>query len=161
MKKLTIFVFMALLCCTLLAGCAGNYSPKQLGEYGEVYKSTDLDIDGSNSVINISKISKTSRSVIVDIGAPTADQIAWAYEKFMYFNLEDEKGNIKISLEKNSKGLIKLLIADNGIGLPSNVNIENPKDVGIILIKSLTEQIEGSIELLPLPGTAYEINFTD
>ncbi len=80
---------------------------------------------------------------------------------FAYAFPSNEKGNIKISLEKNSKGLIKLLIADNGIGLPSNVNIENPKDVGIILIKSLTEQIEGSIELLPLPGTAYEINFTD
>ncbi|WP_413827152.1 sensor histidine kinase, partial [Methanobrevibacter sp. UBA313] len=68
---------------------------------------------------------------------------------FAYAFPSNEKGNIKISLEKNSKGLIKLLIADNGIGLPSNVNIENPKDVGIILIKSLTEQIEGSIELLP------------
>jgi hypothetical protein len=81
-----------------------SHTPEQLGKYGEVYKSSNEDIDGSNSVINVTNIYKKGNNIIIDVGAPTADQIAWAYKKFMFFDALDDHGkSIKIGQISMSK----------------------------------------------------------
>lgn len=70
----------------------------------------------------------------------------------------NEKGIIKIKLNINENRLVTLTIEDNGIGLPENINIDNPTSLGLIVITNLTKQLEGSIKLLNLKnGTGYKI----
>jgi PAS domain S-box-containing protein len=78
---------------------------------------------------------------------------------FNYAFPNNEDGIITIVLKQKNDGSINLIIGDNGIGLPSDVNLEKPTDLGLMVIVSLVHQIEGTIKLLPVEGTVYELNF--
>ncbi|BDH80190.1 hypothetical protein MTTB_15690 [Methanothermobacter tenebrarum] len=68
------------------------------------------------------------------------------------------KGTITIKLTtKNNK--ITLTVADNGIGLPENINIEKTETLGLKLVNILTKQINGKLTLKTNQGTKYKITF--
>ena len=69
------------------------------------------------------------------------------------------EGLIEFSLKEESEGLINLTIEDNGIGLPEGIFLEDSSNLGLMIINSLVQQIEGTIRLLPIKGTGYEIKF--
>ncbi|HZX10356.1 MAG TPA: PAS domain S-box protein, partial [Acidobacteriota bacterium] len=52
-----------------------------------------------------------------------------------------QKGEVSIRLGKNEEGKINLSVKDNGRGLPREVNLNNPKSLGLQLIKDLTKQL--------------------
>ncbi len=54
----------------------------------------------------------------------------------------------------------KLIYADNGIGIPEDLDFENPDTLGLQLINALVDQIEGHIELKKNNGTEFNIWFT-
>ena len=60
---------------------------------------------------------------------------------------------------KHEDGIITLGVADNGVGLPSEVNWKKPETVGLQLIKMLSRQINGSIEMERSSGTVYHLKF--
>ncbi len=68
------------------------------------------------------------------------------------------EGKIKINLE-HSAGEYLLSVEDNGIGLPEDFNIETNDSLGLMLVRSLTEQLNGSLELLSVNGTKFIIKF--
>ena len=70
------------------------------------------------------------------------------------------KGKIIISL-KQVEDKFELIISDNGIGLPENININKIKTLGILLVKSLTEQIDGKISIQRKNGTQFKITFKE
>ncbi len=70
------------------------------------------------------------------------------------------KGEIIIIL-KSVEDKFELVISDNGIGLPVNVNLNNIKTLGILLVKSLTEQIDGKISIKKNCGTQFKIIFKE
>jgi PAS domain S-box-containing protein len=70
------------------------------------------------------------------------------------------KGEIIIAL-KSVGDKFELIISDNGIGLPENFNINNIKTLGILLVKSLTEQIDGKISIHGKHGTQFKITFKE
>lgn len=68
------------------------------------------------------------------------------------------KGKITISLKaKNNQGT--LCIRDNGIGFPLNADFNTTKTLGMQLVTSLTQQMNGVIELRRDNGTCFEICF--
>jgi two-component sensor histidine kinase len=68
------------------------------------------------------------------------------------------KGYIKIKLKKiNEK--IHLIICDNGVGLPQDLDFRNTESLGLQLVTTLVEQINGTIELEKTKGTSYKITF--
>ena len=52
-----------------------------------------------------------------------------------------------------------MMVCDDGIGFEINQKLENPKSLGITLIKALTQQIGGSIKTAFDKGTTYYISF--
>lgn len=71
-----------------------------------------------------------------------------------------DNGNVDLSLKPEGNTLI-LKIADNGVGLPETVNINNPKTLGLNLINGLVSQLDGTLKLIKTQGTAYEIEFKE
>lgn len=69
------------------------------------------------------------------------------------------KGKIDIDfyLDKDNKLLLK--IKDNGIGLPDNIDIKNTKTLGLQLVVTLVEQLNGTIEVDIKRGTTFKIKF--
>ena len=72
----------------------------------------------------------------------------------------DNKGEISIKIHTKDEK-IELLINDNGVGLLEDFDINNPKKLGLQLVNSLVEQIEGTIELERKHGTEFKIIFKE
>ena len=72
---------------------------------------------------------------------------------------EGEEGEIRICLEFMDDTL-HLTISDNGIGLTENDYLEN-KSLGMQLIQTLTNQLDGELELDIEQGTQYKISFKE
>jgi len=52
-----------------------------------------------------------------------------------------------------------LIIKDNGIGFPKDMDFRNTESLGMQLVIMLAEQIEGRIELERKEGTTFTITF--
>lgn len=70
-----------------------------------------------------------------------------------------DDGEISILLEQIENDQIRLRLADNGKGMQDESKWENPATLGLDLIKTLVDQIDGTIEKLNDNGTTYVIEF--
>jgi len=69
---------------------------------------------------------------------------------------EDRRGEIVIDITKD-KNNISLVVRDNGVGIPQDFDWRNAKSLGLRLVISLVEQLQGTIELDQMAGTAFTI----
>ena len=70
-------------------------------------------------------------------------------------------GKISIDLHSNNEEF-ELLISDNGVGFPKNLDFRNIKStLGLKLVNSLVKQIDGSIHLDKNQGTKFTIKFKE
>jgi PAS domain S-box-containing protein len=76
--------------------------------------------------------------------------------KYAFINRSE--GEIFIGLKEN-QGIIELKIEDNGVGLPSNFEIFKSNSLGLQLVSTLVEQLDGEIKILNEKGTKYLITF--
>ena len=61
---------------------------------------------------------------------------------------------------KNEKNLqFTLIVADNGKGMPKNIDFMNTDSLGFQLVNVLVEQIDGYIELIRGAGAQFKIQF--
>jgi len=72
---------------------------------------------------------------------------------------KDRKGKIYISFHSDDDKFT-LIISDNGIGLPKDLDFRNTETLGLQLVCTLTDQLEGSIKLNKDGGTEFKITFT-
>lgn len=69
------------------------------------------------------------------------------------------KGEIQITMLPNKANEIKLVVRDNGIGIPKDTDFRNTETFGLQLVWGLVEQLEGTIEFDGREGTAFTITF--
>lgn len=69
-------------------------------------------------------------------------------------------GTLCVSL-KDLGEKYELIIKDNGIGFPETIDYKNTDSLGLQLVNSLTDQIDGEIELIIGNGTEFRIVFTE
>lgn len=70
-----------------------------------------------------------------------------------------EKGEIKIEFHKNFEEYT-LIVSDNGIGLPSDLDVEQSSTLGLTIINLLSSQLNGKLtDLKPLKGTSIQLKF--
>ena len=73
---------------------------------------------------------------------------------------DGRRGEVLIKLRRHKKNKkITLTIRDNGVGMPDELDLENPKTLGLQLVKDLVEQINGDIRITKKAGTEIEIIF--
>lgn len=77
--------------------------------------------------------------------------------KYAFPNLM--KGNIFIDLTEQNDIEYKMIIKDNGAGIPENIDFNNSASLGLKLVKILSEQLGGSVELIRENGTEFRILF--
>ena len=69
-----------------------------------------------------------------------------------------EKGTITMEL-KEEKGFVQLFIGDNGVGLPAKFEEINSDTLGLQLVVTLVEQLDGELAVDSDNGTKYLIKF--
>ena len=72
----------------------------------------------------------------------------------------ESKGKITIKLKFLNEEM-ELIMADDGKGLPIDVNPKNTKTLGLQLVNNLTNQIDGHIEIDRSHGTKFTIIFKE
>jgi PAS domain S-box-containing protein len=69
-------------------------------------------------------------------------------------------GEIKVFLDKDDD-IYTLTVADNGVGLPVDVEWENARTLGLQLVNALVSQLEGDMSVVVDNGTIFIINFKE
>jgi two-component sensor histidine kinase len=68
---------------------------------------------------------------------------------------------VTISLKKLEGTTYQLNISDNGVGLPSDFELENTDSLGMSLMRGLSEQLEGTFNIKNDNGLKIEIVFNN
>lgn len=72
----------------------------------------------------------------------------------------NKQGKIDIKFRLND-GNYSMIVSDNGVGFPQDYNIQNSDFLGLKIVNSLTEQIDGEIKIEVSNGTKFIINFKE
>ncbi|TND08943.1 MAG: guanylate cyclase [Bacteroidetes bacterium] len=97
-----------------------------------------------------------SIDTIVPLGLILSEVITNAMK---YAFVGREEGTIFVSLRKTSGFHFELVVSDNGVGLPHNLDTVNPKTLGLQLIGILADQVDGRMVLEPADGTRWVLLF--
>ena len=72
----------------------------------------------------------------------------------------ERKGELKISLRSIGEDALELIVRDNGIGMPEDLDFRTTESFGMDLIRILGEdQLDGQVELDRTAGTKFHIRF--
>ena len=72
----------------------------------------------------------------------------------------DKHGEILVNLHRDD-GKFTLAVRDNGVGFPESVDFRNTDSLGLQLVCTLTDQLDGIIELNRTGGTEFKITFAE
>lgn len=70
-----------------------------------------------------------------------------------------KEGAIRVELHTDGNGLSTIIVRDNGVGLPEDLDVHQTETLGLQLVTSLAGQLNATIGLLRHPGTTFEIRF--
>jgi PAS domain S-box-containing protein len=72
----------------------------------------------------------------------------------------DRHGELQIIIRETKNTEIEILLRDNGLGLPDDVDIHQPRTVGLHLVNGLVKnQLDGQMEVRRDNGTEFRIKF--
>jgi two-component sensor histidine kinase len=68
-------------------------------------------------------------------------------------------GKINIDMTVHDEGRIRLVVRDNGIGISDDLVNRKTTSLGLQLVKSLTRQLRGTLQVDSSPETKFSIDF--
>jgi len=72
---------------------------------------------------------------------------------------DGREGEIRVLLHSSPEQRVTLIVGDNGCGFPEGVDFRNTESLGMQLLNTLVEQLDGTVELHRGDGTEFEIVF--
>jgi two-component sensor histidine kinase/integral membrane sensor domain MASE1 len=73
---------------------------------------------------------------------------------------EGKGGRLSISISERAADRVELLVSDNGVGLPADQQAMSGGSFGMSLVSMLVEQLNATLEVLPMPGTTFRLIFS-
>ena len=71
------------------------------------------------------------------------------------------EGEVFVSMHKDESGACTLVVRDNGVGIPQEMDMEKVGSMGLLLVKLLVRQIGGTLAVRREAGTEYAIRFKE
>jgi two-component sensor histidine kinase len=68
-------------------------------------------------------------------------------------------GEVQVELRPCAPDRLTLIVSDDGVGLPAELNIHATPSLGLQLVVTLTEQLRGNVEVNRNSGTQFQITF--
>ncbi|MCB9361774.1 MAG: sensor histidine kinase, partial [Flavobacteriales bacterium] len=115
------------------------------------YSYLDKFIDLTHNIDDVSLNLDTSIPCGLIVNELVSNALKYAFEG-------RKEGKIKINLSIDKKGVV-LVVSDDGVGFPKNINFRETNSLGLQLVTTLVEQIDGTIEMINKKGTTYTIKF--
>jgi len=131
-----------------------EYSTQLIDQIAMLYKKEGFEVTKRIDAKNIRLDIDTAIPLGLILNELISNSFKYAFEEL-------EKGEIQVSLERLSKEDLKLVVADSGIGLPSDIDFDSVKSLGLKLVNILIKQLKGSLSFSSDQGTRFEIQFKD
>jgi two-component sensor histidine kinase len=74
---------------------------------------------------------------------------------------DGRKGEILVKLEPLGESSYRLLVWDDGIGFPPDLEPRRTQSLGLRLVEALAEQVDGTVRLTRGYGTKFEVTLRD
>ncbi len=142
----------------------------------KIYKSDDfskINIESyiKDLVLEIEKIFQDKKNIQIDIKAKNIfldsniavpcglilNELVTNAFKFAFKGKQN--GSIGIYFAQQKKKNYTLIVKDNGIGIMKQINLKSIKSLGLEMVRVLTKQIHGDLELIKNNGTTFKITF--
>jgi two-component sensor histidine kinase len=68
-------------------------------------------------------------------------------------------GEINIILSLLNTKHLRLIVSDNGIGLPADWSLASSSSMGMMVVQSLTRQLGATVDITSEKGTTFTIDF--
>ena len=69
------------------------------------------------------------------------------------------KGTARVRLHAAGEGMVELVVQDDGVGFPQGKDIASATTIGLAIVRTLVEQMQGTLTLEPGRGTTVTIRF--
>lgn len=80
---------------------------------------------------------------------------------FKYAFPDNQPGKVLIRLRSNAEGVYALTVKDNGVGLPSGLDVYQTETLGMQLITILAVQLGSKLEIELNEGTCFRVQFSE
>ena len=133
-------------------------------EFGAYAKSLSKDLFKSYG-INTGKVQLKIEIENIALGLDNAIPCGLIINELLSNSLKyafpkDRGGEIKISFKPLNDHEVELMVSDDGIGIPAEIDIGETESLGLQLVNILAEnQLDGTLELDRVGGTAFKIRF--
>ena len=74
---------------------------------------------------------------------------------------DNQRGTISISLHSGGEQHFTLIVKDDGVGLPMDWDLKSAKSLGLQLVKVLTKQLKGTIEIDRNRGSQFRVDLSE
>lgn len=112
---------------------------------GISWDDTKLDLDIEEFCIDI------------DTSFPLSLIITELVTNALQYSQNGSGGTVSLGLKKEKDNQVLFSISNTGLPLPEDIDLNNPVTFGLQLVKGLTEQLEGDIQLLDREKSAIEV----
>ena len=116
--------------------------------YGRMAGNVLLDVDVDKILLSV--------ETAVPLGLIINELVSNAYKHAF---ADGRSGQITIRLQMLSNHQIRLIVQDNGVGLPANIDFQNSPTLGLTIIMTLVDQLQGAIHLDTQNGLRFELTF--
>ncbi|MBD0345718.1 MAG: PAS domain S-box protein [Coleofasciculus sp. Co-bin14] len=139
-----------------------DFAKINFAEYTEsltnyLFKAYDLATSNINLELKIDEV-----SLNIDTAIPCGliiNELVSNALKYAFPN--NSLGTITVTLHSDKNEGFILTVKDNGVGLPGDWDVKSAKSLGIQLVKILTKQLKGTIELDKHIGSKFIIRFSE
>ncbi len=141
---------------------SGNLTRIGMKEYIESLTSGLLQSHGSAAPGAVVEVKVVPENLTFDISmcVPTGLIVTELVTNSLKYAFRGNgEGKVTVSLEQEGPETYRLVVSDNGAGLPAGVDFHNTSTLGMQLVQSLAEQLNGSVTLDSSRGTAFIIVF--
>ncbi|MEI7594396.1 MAG: PAS domain S-box protein [Bacteroidota bacterium] len=131
-----------------------NFSDYMINLVNNLFRSYNIDYNNIKLNLEVEDILFN-----LDVGIPCGlivNELISNSFKYAFAGLE--RGNIFIKLYTEGE-FVNLIISDDGKGIDKKLDIYNTNSLGLQLVTTLTDQIDGKIELTTNNGTQFKITF--
>ena len=118
--------------------------------YGMSTEQIELKVEAENISFGIDQATHTG----LLINELVSNSLKYAFPK-------NRKGEIVIRLRSTDHGEIELVVSDNGVGIPEDLDWRNTDSLGLQLVIILAEnQLDGTVSLDREKGTHFTVKFS-
>jgi two-component sensor histidine kinase len=108
------------------------------------------------STVNVSDV-----SLSIEAAVPCGLIINELVTNALKYAFPGRTGEIRVEMQEEHEAHVVLIVSDNGVGFPKDLDFRETGSLGLKLVNSLVDQLDGTIGLQNDNGTTFTIIFTE